>query len=462
MSGAVLTVPDPSLVVLVGVAGSGKSTLAARHFRPTEIVSSDHCRALVADDPGDQSATPAAFDVLHLIVSHRLRFLKLAVVDATNVQPRARHRLIRLAEELNLPAVAIVLDLPVALAEERARTRQERPVDPDVVRRQYEALRRSFDTLTREGFRAVHVLTTPQEVDAARIVRVPLPPDRRHEHGPFDIIGDVHGCFEELRALLGRLGYEVSETTGEDGVPSYQVRPPAGRRTIFLGDLVDRGPAITAVLRLVMGMVEEGTALCLPGNHDDKLMRYLQGRQVKIAHGLEDSIEQLSKEPPEFAEQVRAFFEGLVHHYVLDDGRLVVAHAGMKAALQGRDSKRVRSFALYGETTGEVDEYGLPIRLDWAARYRGRAIVVYAHTPITQPVWVNRTINIDTGCVFGGALTALRYPELELVSVPAARTYVEPGRPFLQPVEAGPPPAPGFAAEQWLGWSRAAEVNAND
>jgi protein phosphatase len=222
------------------------------------------------------------------------------------------------------------------------------------------------------------------------------------------------------------------------------VTPTDGRKVIFLGDLVDRGPATPAVLRLVMGMVEDGAALCIPGNHDDKLLRKLRGRNVQITHGLAETLEQLEREPPEFVERVRTFLDGLIGHYVLDDGRLVVAHAGMKEAMQGRASGRVREFALYGETTGETDEFGLPVRYNWAAEYRGRATVVYGHTPVPEPEWLNGTINIDTGCVFGGQLTALRYPERELVSVPAARTYSEPVRPFL------PPPAaePALTAQQ--------------
>ncbi len=446
-----MRIPDPSLVVLIGVAGSGKSTFAARHFLPTEVVSSDHCRALISDDPANQAATRAAFEVLHLIVAKRLEFLRLAVVDATNVQPHARERLIRLAAEHDLPAIALVLDLPARLCEERDRARPGRQVGPDVIRYQYETLHRSLPSLAQEGFRAVYRLTTPEAIEGARIHRMPLPPDRRADQGPLDIIGDVHGCFDELCELLGELGYEVSENPSADDWNWYSVRPPAGRRALFLGDLVDRGPNSPAVLRLVMGMVQAGTALCVPGNHDDKLMRYLNGRKVKIAHGLAATLEQLERESPEFRERVRGFLAGLTHHYVLDGGRLVVAHAGMKERFQGRDSKRVRDFALFGETTGEIDEYGLPIRLDWAADYRGRALVVYGHTPVHEPAWVNRTINIDTGCVFGGRLTALRYPELVLTSVLARQTYAVRGRPFLRPVEVGPPPAPGFVMDRILG-----------
>jgi protein phosphatase len=159
---------------------------------------------------------------------------------------------------------------------------------------------------------------------------------------------------------------------------------------------------------------------------------------VQITHGLAESLEQLKREPEEFVEGAAKFIDGLVSHYVLDGGRLVVAHAGMKASMQGRGSGKVREFALFGETTGETDEFGLPVRYNWAAEYRGSALVVYGHTPVPEPDWLNGTINIDTGCVFGGKLTALRYPEKELVSTPAERTWCGPARPFLEPGDAAP------------------------
>ena len=222
------------------------------------------------------------------------------------------------------------------------------------------------------------------------------------------------------------------------------MKRPEGRKVVFLGDLVDRGPKIPEVLGLAMNMIEAGTALCVPGNHDIKLMRKLRGKDVQITHGLADSLEQLEKEPPEFRTRVSEFIDALVSHYVLDDGKLVVAHAGMKEEMQGRGSGKVRDFALYGETTGETDEFGLPVRYNWAAEYRGKAMVVYGHTPVPHPDWLNRTINIDTGCVFGGKLTALRYPEKELVSVAAQATYAQPVRPLVAVAES----APSLTAQQ--------------
>lgn len=426
-----ITIPELSLVVLVGPSGAGKSTFARRHFGPFEVLSSDYCRGLVSDDENDQSATNDAFEILHYIVAKRLRRGKLTVVDATNVQPEARRPLVALAREHDVLPVAIVFNLPEKVCRERNRARPDRDFGPHVIRNQMSQMRRSLGNLQREGFRHVFVLNSPEEVEAVEIVRQPLWNDLRHLHGPFDIIGDVHGCLDELVALLRELGYSVALEAGDDGAPAYIVEPPAGRMAIFVGDLVDRGPDTPGVLRLVMSMVEAGTALAVPGNHDVRLVRALKGRNVRVTHGLAESLEQLARETPEFRQKVVEFLDGLVSHYVLDDGKLVVAHAGMKEEYQGRASGRVREFALYGETTGETDEFGLPIRYDWAAEYRGRAMVVYGHTPVPEPQWLNNTICIDTGCVFGGRLTAMRYPERELVSVPAKRVYAEPVRPFL-------------------------------
>jgi len=434
-----ITIPELSLVVLVGPSGCGKSSFARAHFKPTEVLSSDFCRGLVSDDENAQAATKDAFEVLHFIARKRLAAGRLTVVDATNVQPEARKPLVALAREFHVLPVAIVLNLPEKLCHERNHNRPDRQFGPHVIRNQSQQLRRSLRGLEREGFRHVFTLSTQQEVSSVTIERQALWNNLKHEHGPFDIIGDVHGCYEELSTLLGQLGYRI-----ENGADGPKATPPDGRKAVFVGDLVDRGPRIPDVLRLVMKMVAEGTALCVPGNHDMKLMRKLKGRDVQMTHGLADSVAQLDSEGPDFKQTVIKFLDNLVSHYVLDDGKLVVAHAGMKEEMQGRGSGKVRDFALYGETTGETDDYGLPVRYNWAAEYRGAARVVYGHTPIAEPEWLNRTINIDTGCVFGGKLTALRYPERELVSVPALDTYYESVKPFLAET------APALTAQQQL------------
>ncbi|MET9022033.1 polynucleotide kinase-phosphatase [Actinopolymorpha sp. NPDC004070] len=421
-----VAVPAMGLVVLVGVSGSGKSTFAGRHFKPTEVVSSDFCRGLVADDENDQSATPDAFDVLHYIAGTRLRRGLLTVVDATNVQQAARAALVKLARSHDVLVDAIVLDVPEQVAVERNLQRPERDFGAHVVSRQHRDLKRSLRRLNKEGFRRVHVLRGAEQIDGAEIVRERPWNDRTDEHGPFDVIGDVHGCASELRTLLAELGWKIEY----DGSAAVDATHPEGRQAVFVGDLVDRGPDTPGVLRLVMGMVASGNALCVSGNHEAKLVRALRGSKVAVSHGLAESLAQLEGEPEEFRARAFAFMDGLVSHYVLDGGKLVVAHAGLKESYHGRSSGRVRSFALYGDTTGETDEYGLPVRYPWAREYRGQAVVVYGHTPVPAAEWINNTICLDTGAVFGGALTALRYPEREIVSVPAEQQWYEPVRPL--------------------------------
>jgi len=353
-----IEIPELCLVVLIGPAGAGKSTFAAARFKPTEVVSSDACRALVADDEDDQSATPAAFEVLHLIASLRLRRRKLTVVDAVNARPGDRRPLLELAGERDCAVVAVVLDLPGSLCVERDRARSGRTVGSKVIETQRAAIARSLSDLRDEGFAAVHVLRSPEEVDAAKVRRVPLPVNRRWDRGPFDVIGPVRGRVEALAALLDRLGYPAAGAH------------PAGRRAVFLGDLGD-APAV----QVVSGLVAAGAALAVRGDGDEELAERLP-------------------------EPDAGFLRGLPSHLVLARGDLVAVHAGIRTDLQGRDSPRVTEFCLRAEP-------------GWAAAYRGRALVVHGHAPGPCPRWVGRTAGIDVE----GQLTALRYPERELVSV---------------------------------------------
>ncbi|MFD5590090.1 polynucleotide kinase-phosphatase [Streptomyces griseorubiginosus] len=424
-TGRTLPVTDLSLVVLVGASGSGKSTFARRHFKPTEVISSDFCRGLVSDDENDQGATKDAFDVLHYIAGKRLAAGRRTVVDATSVQSDSRRQLIDLAKQYDVLPIAIVLDVPEEVCAERNAGRTDRADMPvRVIKRHIRELRRSIRHLEREGFRKVHVLRGVADIENATVVTEKRFNDLTHLTGPFDIVGDIHGCAAELETLLGKLGYT-------DGVH------PEGRTAVFVGDLVDRGPDSPGVLRRVMSMVKSGNALCVPGNHENKYGRYLKGRKVQHTHGLAETIEQMETVSDEFRAEVREFIDGLVSHYVLDGGRLVVCHAGLPEKYHGRTSGRVRSHALYGETTGETDEFGLPVRYPWAEDYRGRAAVVYGHTPVPEATWLNNTICLDTGAVFGGKLTALRWPERELVDVPAQQVWYEPVKPLKSEAPGG-------------------------
>ncbi|MBL0741421.1 polynucleotide kinase-phosphatase [Chryseolinea lacunae] len=424
-----LNIPELSLVALIGISGSGKSTFARKHFKDTEVVSSDRCRAMVSDDENNQAATGDAFDLLHFIASKRLKSGLLTVIDATNVQSESRASLTELARQFHCIPVAIVLDVPERICEDRNKKRSDRDFGSHVISQQRAQLKRSIRKLKDEGFRHIHVLRSVEEIESIeKIEREKLYNDKKEVTGPLDIIGDVHGCFIELFELLGTLGYVVR--TEAEGNLRFEVTHPKGRRAVFVGDLVDRGPDSPGVLKLVMSMVKSGVAFCVPGNHDAKLLRYLNGKNVLVNHGLEKTVEQLSGESEQFKNELKDFLHGLVSHYVFDNGKLVVAHAGLREEMQGRGSGAVRSFCMYGETTGEIDEFGLPVRYNWALEYRGKAKVVYGHTPVPEAQWLNRTIDIDTGCVFGGKLTALRYPEEELVSVKAKAVYQIPARPI--------------------------------
>lgn len=434
-----LTIPEMSLVILIGSSGSGKSTFAREHFAPFETLSSDFFRGLVSNDENDQAATTDAFEALRFVASKRLSAGLLTVIDATNVQADARKGFVQLARDHDVLPVAIVLDVPERICVERNESRTDRQFGASVIRRQQDQLRRSLKFLNKEGFRKVHVLHGVDEIANATIKMEPLLNDRRFETGPFDVIGDVHGCRSELETLLGELGYAIERD--DEGRPVDAVHPD-GRKAIFLGDLVDRGPDTPGVLRLAMGMVRSGHALAVPGNHESKLVRALRGKQVQTSHGLAESLTQLAAESQQFRSEVEHFADGLVSHLVLDGGKLVVAHAGLPVAYQGRASGRVRSFALYGDTTGETDEFGLPVRYPWAEDYRGSAMVLYGHTPTLEAEWVNNTMCLDTGCVFGGKLTALRYPERQVVSVTAEQVWYEPVKPLATTMASGAPERP--------------------
>lgn len=236
----------------------------------------------------------------------------------------------------------------------------------------------------------------------------------------FDVIGDVHGCYEELLALIKKLGY-----VNHDGI----LYNPEERKLAFVGDLTDRGPASIEVIKLVSQLVQKGLAVYTPGNHCDKLYRYFLGRNVQVAHGLETTVAELegltSRDFKVVKKQFIKLYEAAPLYLQLDDSKLIVAHAGIRGDYIGRTDKKVRTFVLYGDITGEKHPDGSPVRRDWAKNYTNtNSFIVYGHTPVEKARKINNTINIDTGCVFGGSLTAFRYPEMEIESVPSEQPYV--------------------------------------
>jgi protein phosphatase len=446
-----IEIPELALVALVGPSGSGKSTFGRQHFLPTEILSSDFFRGLISDDENNQAATVDAFDALYYMLAKRLARGRLTVVDATNVRSEDRKRLVEHARKYHCFAVAMVLNTSEKTCLERNSHRPERNFGPHVVRRQIGDLKRGLRGLEKEGFRCVFPLSEEELAPGQlEIRRVPLWNNRRSERGPFDIIGDLHGCASELEMLLEQLGWQRETIEEPDpfwGNASW--KHPEGRRAIFLGDLVDRGPRVVDTIRIVRNMVKSGAAFCIAGNHDVKLVRWLRGKQVQIRHGLEKSVAEIEPLAADDRAKLASFLDGLVAHYVLDGGKLVVAHAGLREEMHGRGSGAVREFCLYGETTGETDEFGLPIRYNWASEYRGKATVVYGHTPVPEPEWLNNTVNIDTGAVFGGKLTGLRYPEREFVSTAPTPEYSVSIKPIRPPAGAAGP-AVGRTSQQEL------------
>lgn len=421
-----IEIPEFCLVAMVGGTSSGKTSFALKHFKPTEVLSSDFFRGMICDDENSQSVSGDAFDLLYYAANKRLDNMKLTVIDATNIQKTTRSQVIDLAREQNVHAAAIVLNIPEEIMQERNKARPERNFPERVIRQHCRDVKRSIRGLKREGFRFVYVINSIEQLENTEIIRTKLWNDKKDEHGPFDIIGDIHGCCDELELLLEKLGYVKT-----DGIFSH----PDSRKAVFLGDFCDRGNRNADVLRLVMDMVKSGNAIAVPGNHDVKLLKYLRGRSIAMTHGIDKTIAEIEAQGDTFREEAAEFIDGLISHYVLDDGKLVVAHAGLKQEYIGRGSARVREFCLYGEITGEMDSYGLPVRLDWTADYRGRALVVYGHIAGKEVRLQNKTFCIDTGCVFGGRLTALRYPENEIVDVDALKQYYEPVKPLEDTVD---------------------------
>ncbi|MDH4127213.1 MAG: polynucleotide kinase-phosphatase [Spirochaetota bacterium] len=419
-------VPECSLILLIGISGSGKTMFAHKHFKLADIISLDHYRNIVLDNNNGETTYDNTIEVIRLICSKRLAKARLTLIDGNNLQNEYRKQFVSLSKEYHFSSVAIVFNIPEQLCRERNKSRSDYNIYSQTLNNQQELLNLTLNSLDGEGFNSIYILRSPDEVDNIKINLIPLQSNKKHLNGPFDIVGDIHGCFDELYELLLKLGYKITFSNNE-----YRTEHKDNRKIIFLGDLVDRGPKIAEVMRFVMDLVKSDDALCVPGNHDIKLVRKLKDKDAKTGFGVAESINQLEKEGINFTKKVTTFLDSLVSHYVLDNGKLIVAHAGMKEEYQGRGSSIVREFALFGESTGEIDEYGLTSRYDWAKDYKGKAIVVYGHTPVAQAEWVNNTINIDTGCVFGGILTALRYPENELVSVKAKHTYYTPMKPFL-------------------------------
>lgn len=380
-------------------------------------MSSDRCRLLVSDNETNMAASKEAFKLFRSLIDARLALGCLTVADSTALTRQARSELLAIGQKYKFHVALLIFDTPEPVCLERNAGR-ERRVPRKVIGAMSKQLNKTLQTARVEGFNQVFVLSREDLLHPD--FQVDIKSFEMTYPGPFDIIGDLHGCYDELTMLLEELGYRRS---------FGHYFHPAGRKAVFLGDLTDRGPHSLKCFWLVKDMVDAGNALYVPGNHCRKLARYLEGRKIKIAHGLEKTVAEIKElsedERQHFKEHFLALYHQAPPYLVLDNGKLVVSHGGIKEAMIGKVTERVKNFCFFGDTTGEVTEDGLPVRRDWARDYTGDALVVYGHTTVPEAVFVNNTIDIDQGCVLGGKLTALRYPEMAVVQVPALTAYYE-------------------------------------
>lgn len=448
------TIPFPhgGIIVLVGPSNSGKTTLLRRLVEEgvlleTEMVSSDTYRTLVGDveyldwkgrprEEADilysdyQKLSGLAFEAMNTVVSMRSRLGKLTVVDATHLQPEYRRKYIEIAAGHDLPCVAWVLDVPEQTLLARDKTR-EQPRGRQRVKSQYSQFKRSLRGLREEGFDFTYMLKEPEAVQFVRRDN-PLLADIG---AGIDVIGDIHGCYDEMLELLGELGYAADE--------AGLYRHPAGRMLVSVGDVMSRGPRSLDTMIFWKRHVDAGIARMTDSNHGWKIARYLSGRNVTLSHGDENIAAELrlleeeagTEAAAALKEELKQFLLSAPSHLVMcRDGvrRLVIAHAGIRDEYIGRQSRRVQDFCRYGDTDG-MDAAGAPVRKEWYTGHESGELIVWGHDPRPYPAVVKNTINIDQGAVFGGSLTAYRYPEQEFVSVKAHRDYAEdPDSPLIR------------------------------
>lgn len=413
-----IKIPENALVLMVGASGSGKSTFARKHFPEFAVVSSDHCRSMICDDPTNQGVTEAAFKLLHQITRERLTNKRLVVVDATNVKPSSRQEFFALAREFNVPLIALVLNPPL-LTVLRQNLLRSRVVPEYVIQRHHAQIQQALVALPKEPFDLVHT------VNETVFVEITKNDHSYWEMGAtqgFDVISDVHGCMDELTELLGKLGYVV-----QNGLITAIVE---GRLLVFVGDFADRGPDSRAVLDLVCTAVNGGLAAAVLGNHDQKLMRALRGNNVRVGHGLAGTLKQL--EDPAFRKFVLQTLESLPHQIrcvrlgLTKNNELIVTHAGIEKNAVGKTDEATLAHCIYGYTDGK-NATGFPNRLETFRQTwpdDGTSYQVHGHIVTDTPKSDDYAVyNIDGGCVFGGQLNALRFPELEIVSVKARNIY---------------------------------------
>lgn len=442
------------LVLLSGIPASGKSTFGLSLAKAGyDYHNADAIRAELYGDESILGDTKTVFGILHERLRTSLAAGRKAVVDVTNLTARNRQEFIDAGAEFNYPpCIIVVMDISVSLSLSRNKART-RHVPEHVIMSMVTAVVRSGLPSKKEG-RALYLRPTdkvgqykvlsandlaveqiPSGVHAAdlpvsQLIRVALKPGEKEK---FDIVGDVHSCFNELVSLITKLGHTLKyQLSKRNGVKVLEYKAKGERKLAFVGDLVDRGPHAARVLALVRWLVNNNHAIVVSGNHDDRLLRFLEGKRVRVHGSLKGTVDQLKHRKKEFRLKVRSFLSSLP--LIHESASLVVVHAAYR---EGKVGQEMKNLALFGETCdSHRNERGRHIRLTlWEDQYNGKKTIVRGHDVVKQPRlkltanggWI---VNIDTGCCFGNALTAFRYPEMYFVSVPAERVHYKPDTPI--------------------------------
>jgi protein phosphatase len=403
-----------TLVLLCGPIGSGKSTFASKWFG-AHIVSADTIREMISGDAGNQNVSREAFDILYTLVDVKMRHGFPVVIDNLNHNARSRRDWFKLADKYGYKKIAIVFDHVDNNVCQAQNAGRKRVVPADIVKKSVETF---FDGLKHLAEDDINEIIHASSVNEPFVFQDTSVVNSVEIVDKAVIIGDTHGCLPELIALIEDLRIK--------GLLD-------GRKIVFVGDFADRGPSNAGTLEYIMNLVEQGLALAVRGNHDDKLRRYLMGNNIKLGHGIAETVNQIEarEDAKEFKAKLLNFISSLPLYLVLDGGKLVVAHAGIEDSMIGKDDKgAIRTFCLFGKITGNKDENGFPERLDWAAERvvnENSPWIVYGHAAQTngKPYIINKTANVDTACCFGGKLTAFVYPEAETVSVDAYAKYAD-------------------------------------
>lgn len=435
-----ITLPYAGIVLLVGPSNSGKSSFLRQQIEkgrilPSEVISSDDYRIRVGDvefidwshrwkDVSEslfdeyQRISQEAFSLMEATIEARCRLNKMTIVDATHLYADDRKRYIELGKKHHVPVVVLVLDVGQEELFERDKLR-ENPRGSKRIKQQYQVFKREKRFIKKEGYLASYFISDVSEVEVIRKTQNPL---HLEVGNGIDIIGDVHGCYDEMIELLERLGYEKNHQ-------SLYVHPE-GRRLLSLGDIMSRGPESLKTMEFFMRHVKVNLAYMIDSNHGWKIARWLEGKNVTLNHGDELVEEELARnletgDITQLKQELKTFLLRAPSHYILTKNHvptLVCTHAGIKDEIIGKQSYDISDFCRYGDNEG-LDETGKPIRKDWTIHHKTSTLIVWGHDPKPKPLVVNNTINIDQGVVFGGELTVFRYPEQEFVAVQAKKDY---------------------------------------